>query len=165
MPTTYEPIATQTLGSSAATVTFSSIPGTYTDLVLVSVFGSTNGMDIFIRFNGDSGGNYGSVRMFTNSSIAGSVLSGKAASITGIQPRTSVNQLTTVTTILKSNIMNYSNTTTYKNVITRYDYPGQTETDTGSWFNTAAITSLTLVSDGQQFTSGSIFTLYGIKAA
>ena len=35
MATTYEPIATTTLGSAAASITFSSIAGTYTDLRLV----------------------------------------------------------------------------------------------------------------------------------
>ena len=32
---TYEPIATTTLGSAASTITFSSISGSYTDLILV----------------------------------------------------------------------------------------------------------------------------------
>jgi hypothetical protein len=35
MAITYEPIATTTLGTAAASVTFSSISGAYTDLVLV----------------------------------------------------------------------------------------------------------------------------------
>jgi hypothetical protein len=164
MPLTYEPIATQTLGSNATTVTFSSIPGTYTDLVLISVFGATVGMDIRIRFNGDTGNNYGTTRMFTNSNNS-SVFSGSARSISGIQPRTSANQPTTVTTILRQNIMNYANTNVNKTVIGRYDYQSQIEAHVGTWLNTSAITSISLVADNQQWTTGSVFTLYGIKAA
>ena len=163
MPATYEPIATQTLSASTSTVTFSSIPQTYTDLVLVSVFGSTAGMDIVTRFNGDSGSNYSSIRLFAQGS--GSVLSSRVGPTNGIQPRTSANQLSTVTTIHRQNIMNYTSTTAYKSTIGRYDYPAQVEAHIGRWLSTAAITSVSLVSDGQQFTSGSTFTLYGIKAA
>lgn len=165
MPATYEPIATQTLGSNNATVTFSSIPGTYTDLVLVSVFGSTVGMDIFMRFNNDSGSNYGTIRIVTNSNSSSVVFHSASANITGIQPRTSANQQTALTTVLIDNIMNYANTTTHKSVVGRYDYPAQTEEHVGLWRNTAAITRIDLVSDGQQFGTGSVFTLYGIKAA
>ena len=43
MPATYEPIASTTLGSAAATISFSSIPGTFTDLVVVLFTGTTHG--------------------------------------------------------------------------------------------------------------------------
>lgn len=165
MPATYEPIATQTLSANTSNITFSSIPGTYTDLVMVSVFGSSVGMDILMRFNGDSGANYSTTRLVVNNASPGTPVSSRSASISGITPRTSANQLATVTTILKDNIMNYASTTKQKVVIGRYDYPAQTESHVGTWFNTAAITSINLVSVGQAFTTGSIFTLYGIKAA
>jgi hypothetical protein len=165
MPVTYEPIATTTLSANTSTVILSSIPGTYTDLVVVSVFGSSNGMDIFMRFNNDSGSNYSTTRIAVNSANPNTPFALGSANQTGIQPRTSVNQQTSVTTILRDNIMNYSNTTTFKSVIGRYDYPGQVESHVGTWRNTAAITRIDLVSDGQQFTTGSIFTIYGIKAA
>ena len=164
MPATYEPIATQTLGSNTTTVTFSSIPATYTDLLLVSVFGASAGMDIFVRFNGDSGSNYATTRLFTNSNTS-AVLTGRSSSISGHQPRTSANQPSTVTTILRENIMNYANTNMNKTVIGRYDYQSQIEAHVGTWLNTSAITSISLVADAQQWTTGSIFTLYGIKAA
>ena len=57
---TYTPIATQTLGSAAASVTFSSIPQGYTDLVLVDNVKSASGAgdsELDVRFNGDSGSN------------------------------------------------------------------------------------------------------------
>jgi hypothetical protein len=53
MAITYEPIATTTLGSAAASVTFSSISGSYTDLVLVVTgIGATVTTFPWIRFNG-----------------------------------------------------------------------------------------------------------------
>ena len=59
MPNTYEPIATNTLGSAASSVTFSSIPSTYTDLIVVMNYANSTGLaDVFFRFNGDTGSNY-----------------------------------------------------------------------------------------------------------
>ena len=161
LPSTMIPIATQTLTANAASITFSFIPQTYTDLALVSVFGASVGMDIHIRFNGDNTNNYSTTRLFANgtSAFSGRVLD------SGIQPRTSVNQASTVTTILRENIMNYANTSPSKTTIGRYDYAGQVETHVGLWLSTAAITSVSMVSIGQQFVTGSTFTLYGIKAA
>jgi len=57
---TYEPIATTTVsGSSTSTVTFSSISGTYTDLVIIGNLGSqTTNAFPYLQFNGDTGSNY-----------------------------------------------------------------------------------------------------------
>jgi hypothetical protein len=59
MTATYEKIATTTLGSTTATVTFSSISGAYTDLVLVErLVKSITGGSLQVRFNSDTGTNY-----------------------------------------------------------------------------------------------------------
>jgi len=60
MPSTYTPIATNTLASVSTGVTFSSIPSTYTDLVLVINYrldGTGTGAAGALRFNSDSGSN------------------------------------------------------------------------------------------------------------
>jgi hypothetical protein len=59
MASTYTLISSQVLASSAASVTFSSIPATYTDLVLrMSVRGSSNNLSTRIRWNSDSSALY-----------------------------------------------------------------------------------------------------------
>jgi len=60
MPSTYEKIATTTLGSAAASITFSSVSSSYTDLrlVLSGVPIDTSGSYIGVRFNGDTASNY-----------------------------------------------------------------------------------------------------------
>jgi hypothetical protein len=72
MPTpTYTPLATVTLGSSASSVTFSSIPGTYRDLILIfDGTGSGTTGNLRMTFNGSTLSNFTDVRMynFNNSS-------------------------------------------------------------------------------------------------
>ena len=72
MTATYEKIATNTLGSAAASVTFSSISGSYTDLVLVcSGKSNTGSLDYTrIRVNSDTGSNYSRTYLGGNGSIA-----------------------------------------------------------------------------------------------
>jgi hypothetical protein len=163
LPSTMIPIANLTLNSATQTITFNNIPQNYTDLVLVSVFGATSGMDIALRFNGDtSSSNYGTVRMWANG------VSGPASNRntdTGIIPRTNVNQASTLSSMLRTNIMNYVSTSMFKSVIGRYDFSSQTEQHAGTWMSTAAINKIEVVAFSNTFTSGSSFTLYGIKAA
>jgi hypothetical protein len=168
---TYEAIATQTLGSDTATITFSSIPGTYTDLVLVvdaqttatGTSGSPQGM--VMTYNSDAGANYSATSLYANTT-AGTALSFRFSSQNNArvgaitQTSSGFNALTTI------NIMNYSNATTYKTSISRSGYQGQygVEADVQLWRSTSAITSVTLGSD-YSFKTGSTFNLYGIKAA
>ena len=167
MPTmTYEPIETQTLDSAAATVTFSSISGAYTDLVLVcSGKSNTANLDYTrIRVNSDTGSNYSRTYLGGNGSSAYSGRDTSATSyLDGIAPTTASGIY--APTIF--NLQNYSNTTTYKTILSK---GGSANASTGAvvglWRNTAAITSIDISNiNSNSFASGSTFTLYGIKAA
>jgi hypothetical protein len=157
---TYTPIATNTLGSAAATVTFSSIPGTYTDLYLVANVSNATGDDNFLlNFNGDTGSNYSVTRLYGDGT---SPSSSRATNQTIAQIGGFGNTLT----MIRANIMNYSNTTTYKTVLTRNDraanFAGAT---VDLWRSTAAITTILISTSSYNFSAGSTFTLYGISAA
>jgi len=170
MAATYEPIATTTLGSNAASVTFSSISGSYTDLVLIG-FASNNNADASntgtLRFNSDSGNNYSDTIVYTEGNTPTSIRQSNVAQI-GLWTIMGNTDTARKSTII-IHINNYSNTTTYKSTLTRIGTPttsgGWTNMSVGLWRNTAAITSITLGGGGVDWLSNSTFTLYGIKAA
>ena len=158
LPSTMTPIATNTLTATGTTVTFSSIPQTYTDLMLVIV-GNVGTLDNNnISFNGDSGTNYSTTRLLGNGSAASS---SRGSNLTAIQ----CGEIATSQSNDIIHIMNYSNATTYKTLIHRSNNTSQyLKTSTGTWRNTAAITSITIYCGGI-YQIGTSFTLYGIKAA
>ena len=163
MPATYEPISTQTLGTAVASVTFSSIPATYTDLVLVANGLASGFTGVGMQFNGDTGTNYSGT--FLEGSGA-SAVSERQSSVGSI--RVAWNSLWDASTIANIiiNIQNYSNTTTYKTSLNRSNNSGRyVEGIVGLWRSTAAITSIDLVTPIANFAIGATFTLYGIKAA
>lgn len=164
MASTYTPIATQTLGSAQATVTFSSIPSTYTDLVLVTQSaGSTAGQDFKIQFNSDTGTNY-SVTLIRGYGTG--VTSNRTSNSTYIYLDYSGGSLTTIQDQYNVNIMNYANTTTYKTILTRYSSAANSaEAGVGLWRSTSAINRIDLSMTAGNLVAGSTFTLYGIKAA
>ena len=166
MPKTYEAIATQTLGSTAASVTFSSIPSTYTDLVLVCNLGSTvAGQAIIMRANGDSGSNYSFRTIRGNGST---VIGEQQSNQTQVRISVAVDTSTAAgNQNIITNIMNYSNTSTFKTFFGRAnnaDVNG-TEVNVSMWRSTTAINQLLVGLTGSTFVAGSTFTLYGIKAA
>lgn len=168
---TYIPIATTTLASTAASVTFGTgsplsgtIPQDYTDLVLVcnyihSVDGAT-----YIRFNSDSGSNYSRISMYGTGSAGASE---RASSQTYIR----IAQSGTAEANSITQIPNYANATTYKTILNRWGVSSYVFLDSGLWRGstgsaTQAITTITVGhSAGGTFNIGSTFTLYGIKAA
>jgi hypothetical protein len=161
MPKTYTPIATQTLSTSAASVTFSSIPGSYTDLVLVINPTMASNADVTLIFNGDTANNYSSTYLSGNGTTASS-------SRFSTMPKIYLDSINTGTGIVQYNvsIMNYANTTTYKTALARFASAGVgTQATVGLWRSTAAITSMTITGDSINFTPGSTFTLYGILKA
>ena len=163
MAATYEKIATNTLGSSAASITFSSISGAYTDLVLIVSPLTATIDNVTIQYNGDTGSNYSWTTVGGNGTAASSHR-GSNDSNPYTQYQSGVD--TTRSNVI-INVMNYSNTTTYKTAICRGNNTGYgTDATVVLWRNTNAITSILLTTRGSyNFTSGSTFTLYGIKAA
>jgi hypothetical protein len=161
MTSTYEKIATTTLNSTSNSITFSSIPATYTDLVLVSntKFDIDGGYYTALRFNSDSGSNYSETFLYGTGGAAGSSRnSNSTVGRIGFQ--------TTAWGITITNIQNYSNSTTYKTTISRDNSLNYlVDAIAMLWRSTAAINAINIVSQsGSNFTTGSMFTLYGIKA-
>lgn len=164
---TYEAIATATGTGSASTVTFSGIAGTYTDLVLVCNIIVASSASVQIRFNSDSGSNYS----YTVLDGDGATISSNGQSNTsGIQLAgwsSNLGSSTNPSPILCS-INNYSNSTTFKTALVRSTAngasSGSVDAFAGTWRNTAAITSITIIS-GANFTTASTFSLYGIASA
>lgn len=158
---TYTQIATNTLGSAASSVTFSSISGAYTDLVLV-YSGSQASQDNFtLQFNSDTNTNYSATTLFGNGTTASSQRFSSTSSIYGpILDATTISDLTV-------QINNYSNSTTYKTALFRGDSSSfRTTATVGLWRSTSAITSVKCqILGGTNFNSGSVFSLYGIAAA
>jgi hypothetical protein len=162
---TYEPIATTTLGSNTADYTFSSIPGTYTDLVVVcSNFKNTTANTLCLRFNSDTGSNYSwtTLSAFTsvsslsaNNDSRGVALGGYIEGLSSSTPG-----------VYTGNIFNYSNTTTYKTCLARgSNSANDVEEIVGLWRSTSAITSITVRPSGGNMITGTVLSLYGIKAA
>jgi hypothetical protein len=161
---TYTPIATQTLNSSAASITFTSIPQTYTDLVIVGNYYVTfpsNRLSAIQVGNGsiDTGNNYSSTYFGGNGSSAFTGRDSNTSAIYGPNHFGSY-----ATGIL--NIQNYSNTSTNKTILTKGGTAtGNTGASIGLWRNTAAINQIRWLPNGDEFGSGSTFTLYGISNA
>jgi hypothetical protein len=165
---TYTPIATTTLGSAAASYTFSSISGSYTDLILV-ISGTTtvNGAGIIFTFNGDTASNYSLTYMRGSGTAA---VSGRVTSINSGYLSYGAGFSSTQISNGIMQVQNYSNTTTYKTTINRVNNAagslGQgTEATVNLWRSTSAITSIALSPDSGNLGSGMSLTLYGIAAA
>lgn len=157
---TYEAIATQTLGSATASVTFSSIPGTYTDLVLIVNASLASGAaSLLMRYNSDSGTNYSGTRLIGNGSAASSER-------TTSSNQNDIGYFNTSMCNSITSIQNYSNSTTYKTCLVRANTSEYVFGQVQMWRNTAAVTSISITnSSAVNFNTGSTFTLYGIKAA
>ena len=158
---TYTPIATTTLGSATNSVEFTSIAGTYTDLVFVGNFSNTTNTNLYMRVNGDTSG-YSATQLYGNGSSAGSMRFSNTNTWVFDPGASGVG---TGQADIIVNIMNYANTSVYKTSLARTNAAGTvTGAVVGLWRNTAAITSVRLYGD-QNFSAGSTFTLYGIAAA
>jgi hypothetical protein len=165
MTTTYDCIATSTLSSAQTSVTFSSISGSYTDLVLVcnTIVASGGGFELSLQFNDDTGSNYSNTYLLGSGSA---VITGRGSNVTYADcGYLAANSGKPNTRII--NIINYSNSTTYKTTISRGSGQNGSQSIgyTNQWRSNSAINKIKIFSaQSLTYAIGSTFTLYGIKA-
>lgn len=156
MAVTYSPIATQTV-TSVGSVSFTSIPSTYTDFRVV--YSGYNDAPIYkLNFNGSSTG-------LSTTFVGGNGSSAGTASYSDGWLYVWAPGVGTIFN-LSIDVMNYSNTTTYKSWICRSnitDNSGGPTLFVGLWSSTAAINRIDIITSSA--TMSGTFTLYGIKAA
>ena len=160
---TYTPIATQTLGSAAASITFSSIPGTYTDLRLVLTCTTSVADSVIVQYNADTATNYSAV-LLTGSGTAAT--STDTTSATSIRLHNVGQTSTTVPETFSLDVFSYAgatNKTALATSATDTNGAGSVELTCGLWRSTSAITQVTLkLFGGNNFATGTIATLWGI---
>jgi hypothetical protein len=168
---TYEAISTVTVGSGgSANMTFSSIPATYTDLLVkVSARGNTSALYgyLFMRLNGATT-NYSGKILYGDNATAGSAGNSSASHL---NPGLVTMATATASTFASSEfyIPNYRGANV-KPVSS--DAVGATNTSYAMaylaaqlWSDSAAITTITLTPDSGNFVQYSTATLYGIKSS
>lgn len=168
MPTnTYVELDKVTLGSATNSITFSSIPSGYTDLIAICSVKATTGSNEVLRaqVNGDTGSNYSYTYL---QGVSSGAESGRASNSTLILAQAGNQAITeTANTFAPYTVqfMNYSNTTTNKTILARGAGTNQAGASVSLWRNTAAITSIRFYIAAGNFDTGSTFSLYGIASA
>ena len=167
MATTYEKIATTTLGSASASIDFTSIGSGYTDLRIVFVGNAVDASRyLTLRFNSDSGSNYSMTYLVGDGSAA---YSGRRTSDTYLYSNNWSGNSTTIPQLITCDIFSYAGST-FKTTLftTASDKNGSGNTDAvvGLWRSTSAITSISLQYVAtSNINTGSTATLYGILKA
>jgi hypothetical protein len=171
MPATYEPIATQSLSSAAASIVFSSIPSTYTDLRIVLRLFQISQSSAFFQFNGDTGTNYSRTRMYGDRSGTTGTQSVTGSTLGVLIQPGSTTANTPSFGIL--DIFSYASSN-WKTALSQsfVDFNGAigganetVQSAVNLWRSTSAITSITLSPSSGNFAISTSATLYGIQAA
>jgi hypothetical protein len=165
VPDTFIKIASVTVGSGgAATIAFSSIPSTYTDLCLKVSLRNTANVDwAGIYFNGVTTGYSNRAIQATGSSVTSRSSTDKDLTIltdeNAFTANTFGNAEIYIPNYAGSTYKSYSvDTVTENNATTAYS-----ELSAHLWSNTAAITSITINAQSSNLAQYSTATLYGIK--
>ena len=176
----YDSIATTTVGAGGtSTITFSSIPATYTHLQLRGIARTSAGGNsdfVVVRFNSDSGANYS--RHAVVGSGAGTYTEAEAnATNVRFDPAAASGATTSVFGVGVIDILDYANTSKYKTTrnLSGFDNNGVgtnpwdkgfIQLASGNWRSTSAVSTITLTSgNGGNFVQYTQFALYGIKGA
>ena len=167
----YDSIATTTLSTSTATITFSSIPATYRHLqirFLTRTDRANQEDNNQLRFNSDSAGNYAAHVLYGDGATAGSFSDGSSITFNTRSVVAAASSTSGVFGVGVIDILDYKDTNKYKTVRSLNGYDnngaGQVRISSGLWMNTAAITTIAITSaNAANFVQYSSFALYGVK--
>lgn len=168
LSSSFESIATTTLGSANSTITFSSIPSTYTHLQIRALSLSASGTpELAIQFNNDTGTSYSQHALYGNGASAGAygaatqpfMITWQGAGGSTTNPGANI-----------IDILDYANTNKHKTMrsLTGRDNNGSgtVSLNSGGWLSTSAISTIVIKTQtGVNFAQYSSFALYGIKGA
>lgn len=165
MPGSYESIQTVTTTGGETSISFTSIPSTYSHLQIRFVSNaSTN--DNYMRFNSDSGTNYVWHNLYGSGASAAAYTPGASQNKVSAGYG-SVNASNTYSGGAVCDILDYANTNKYKTTrsLSGYDENGSGYVllHSGLWMNTAAITSISIFPGSGSIKAGSVFALYGVN--
>jgi hypothetical protein len=163
MPATYEPIATTTLGSAAASISFSSISSAYTDLRLVMTYTCSTSSYAYVTINSDTGTNYSRTQLSGNGTAATSI---RGTSIDRMFAP--VANTTTTPVNFTADFFSYAGSTNKTSLWTGssdQNGSGNATRTVYLWRSTSAISSLQITSNAGNFEVGTSATLYGILKA
>lgn len=168
MPLTYSLIASNTLGASAASVTFSAIPGSFTDLVLrISARGTSGGWNSYnVNVNGNTSAIYSMTRLMSSgSTVDGSNQLNQTTMLLGTNtiPSQDTNLFSNTEIYIPSYSTSRNKIVSSFSVGERNNTTAYITTNTGVAATSSAITSITIANNTSDFVSGSSFFLYGIK--
>ena len=166
---TFTLIEAKTLSSNTATVSFTSIPATYTDLrVIVSGIQLSGANSCFFRYNNDSTASYSTTYLKSNVG-AGSVDSGRDVS----QTSTRINQgsgfpQTSQTNVVASfymEIFRYTAALAKTTLLTFNNESSDVGKSVSLYQSGTAINRIDFITSGVDWAVGTTVTIYGIKAA
>ena len=165
----YDSIATASGTGSSGTITFSSIPSTYTHLQ-VRVFGRNSypSTQFNTRFNSDTGSNYAWHTLYGDGANPYAAQQ-NAVTFMGTYGLAYSSLTAGIISGHIMDILDYKNTSKYKTTRTLgvFDANGSGEEGffSGVWTNTAAITTIDLIAVSGNWTTDTRIALYGIKGA
>jgi len=170
--TAYESIATVTVGSGgSSTITFSSIPNTYTHLQIRGIHragsSGTGATDVYLYYNGDTTNtHYYAHQLYGTGSSAGA---GSANSPVNAMATVNNGATGSVFAACVVDILDFANNNKYKTLRTlsgvdTNNTNGFIELTSTLWSNTAAITDISITpANGTNWQQFSQFSLYGVK--
>ena len=167
----YDSIATATVTSGGtSSITFSSIPSTYTHLqvraLMKSTTTGTSANDVWFQLNGDTGSNYATHYLFGAGS--GTPTSGAVTTQTKFFAANTAPYVgNTPFGVMITDILDYGNINKYKTARSLagadLNGTGWIGLSSGLWMSTAAVTSITILPGANSFDTNTQISLYGIK--